>query len=54
MKMRNSKLLSTFILLTMQLSTLSALASGDKPSGTTSIETTSVAIGIGFDWGEDV
>ncbi len=41
-------------LIMMVLYASAALASGDKPSGTVSIETTSVAIGIGFRWGEGV
>jgi hypothetical protein len=54
MKMRNRKLLSTFILLTVVLFASAALASGDKPSGTVSINTSSVAVGVGYSWGNGV
>ena len=54
MRIKNRKLLSTFILVTVMLFASTALAGGEEPSGTVSIETTSVAVGIGFQWGEGI
>jgi hypothetical protein len=53
-KMKNSMRWFTLVLAVGVLFSSAALAAGDEPSGTVSIETKSVAIGIGFSWGEGV
>ena len=42
------------VLMTVMVFASAALAAGDEPSGTVSISTRSVAVGIGFNWGEGV
>jgi hypothetical protein len=54
MKIADRKGFVLIVLLTLVLFASVSLASEKKPSGTVSIETTSVAIGIGFEWGEGV
>ena len=51
MKIGNRKTLTVFVLLTCAFFSFATLASGDEPSATVSIESTSVAIGIGVQWG---
>ena len=51
MKIGNRKTLIVFVLLTCAFFSFATLASGDEPSATVSMESTSVAIGIGVQWG---
>jgi len=51
MKIGNRKTLTVFVFLTCVFFSFATLSSAGEPSATVSIETTSVAIGIGFEWG---
>ncbi len=51
MKIGNRKTLAVFVFLTCVFFSFATLASGEEPSATVSIESTSVAIGIGVQWG---
>lgn len=44
----------SFVLIGAMIFASTAMASGEKPSGTVSIELTSVAIGVGGEWGHGV
>jgi len=54
MKIGNRKTLTVFVFLTCAFFSFATLASGEEPSGTVSIESTSIAIGIGVQWGDGV
>jgi hypothetical protein len=54
MKIGNRKTIAVFVFLTCVFFSFATLSSADGPSGTVSIETTSIAIGIGFEWGNGV
>ena len=54
MKIGNKKTLTVVVFLTCVFFSFATLASGVEPSATVSIESTSVAIGIGFKWGDGV
>ncbi len=51
MKIGNKKTLTVFVFLTCVFFSFATLASADEPSATVTIESTSVAIGIGVQWG---
>ncbi len=51
MKIENRKTLTVFVFLTCVFFSFATLASADEPSATVTIESTSVAIGIGVQWG---
>ncbi len=50
----NGKLIGLIVLITCALFAATAVAKDAQPSGTVSIESTSVAIGIGVQWGDGV
>jgi hypothetical protein len=54
MRTGNKRHLVLFVLLAMAFSLSAATASGEEPSGSVSIETTSLAAGVGFQWGHGV
>jgi hypothetical protein len=54
MKIGNRKTLTVFLLLTCVFFTFTTLASADEPSATVTIESTSIAIGIGVQWGDGI
>jgi hypothetical protein len=54
MKIEKKKCVLSFVLIAAMLFASAALASGEKPSGTVSIELKSVAVGIGGEWGHGV
>ena len=54
MKNRKSNFLCFVLMVTFALFTSSAMASDAKPSGTVSIDSKTVALGIGFQWGSGV
>ena len=51
MKIGNRKTLTVFVFLTCVFFSFATLASADEPSATVTIESTSVALGIGVQWG---
>ena len=51
MKIENRKTLTVFVFLTCVFFSFATLASADEPSATVTIESTSVAIGVGVQWG---
>ena len=54
MKIGNRKTRIVFILLTCAFFSFVTLAGADEPSATISIESTSIAIGIGVEWGNGI
>ena len=54
MKMKTIKRFFTLALVTGFLFASATMAAGEEPSGTVSISTKSVAVGIGFSWGEGI
>lgn len=53
-KIEKRKCVLSFVLIAAMLFASTAMASGEKPSGTISVELKSVAIGIGGEWGHGV
>jgi hypothetical protein len=53
-KIEKRKCILLFVLIAAMLFASTAMAKGEKPSGTVSIELTSVAVGIGGTWGNGV
>lgn len=53
-KSLNGNYLRSLVLLIVLVFTAAGIASAEEASGTVSIETKSVAIGIGFSWGDGV
>jgi len=51
MKIGSRKTLTLFVLLTCVFFAFATLASAEEPSATVSVESTSVAIGVGVEWG---
>ncbi len=54
MKIGNRKILAVWVLLTCVFFSFTTLASADEPSGTVTMESTSIAIGIGVQWGDGI
>lgn len=54
MKSLKRKCLCSLVLLTALVFSVAGIASAEEASGTVTIETKSVAIGIGFSWGDGV
>jgi len=52
MKTENRKTLIVFVLFACALFLFATSASGEEPSATVSIESTSIAIGVGVEWGD--